>query len=1116
MANPDKTGAEEPIQSSWILGVDVGQRSVGLAAVEVDEENSPNKILSAVTVIHDGGVGNERTQESRLAQAGIARRLHRLRRRRRSRLNKVDRLIEQLGWTLPPPTGEHPYAAWEARKRLVEQPVPDEEDLKVLLGRAISHIARHRGWRNPWLSLAVLQKLDAPSLTLRESIEKVREATGASLEPETTLGQLGALLLNHPGLRVNPGGDTGSLPALLAGRARQEDLLWELKLIWEMQGINSTRLEEVIEAVFSQTPPSVPKERIGIDPLSDSGQVRAPVACLEFQLFRILDKVANLRVLKNGRKVPLTVDQRSEVLKRLLDCGENRITWAEVATDILGLPTEADLVVPEEQRVSSVAPRDETTTAFEKYLKDNRKKLEKTKVWWEQSGREERAALIGILIDSEDTDERGISTLLPQDELALLAELPLPAGRAAYGRNTLQRLNEKMIAEPLDLHEARKACFGVSNDWHPPLPRLDEVTGNPTVDRNLAVVRKFLASAELRWGPPKRIVIEIVREAEQSPAKLKEGERRRAKRREANERAREELRASGLPEPTRADLNRKKLLSLYNCRCLYCGESITWETSELDHIVPRKDGGSNRLENLAAVCVSCNQSKSRLPFGLYAKQGNVDLQEVLARVYELRYERGGIWESPRELASYKQAVKARLRRLTEDPEEIRPMEPTSYAATALRDRIKRYAEELPSQPDLLVISGGMTAEARWVLGIDTATVLKRPGFGKRIDRRQHAVDALVLTTLRLGVVQQLLKRRNLRTQQEFYKGRSGVDFSSWKREVQNQDLFRDWIARGEKISDLLAMAIVTDTIPVMQPLRLSPRGQLHEETGSKLDHLEVGAAWSEDDIRRIVNPRAYMAMLDLAGDQGQLEQDANRILRFDEKEQTSNDKLDLFPYDRAMMQVGTWAVDMGEIHHARVYAWRSKSGKITYGWLRVWLADLAACGLLKPGVDVFSEPLPPWSQSWRHADSKLRDALKAGSLVCLGWLVKGDELEFRTIASLKASGSLSDFLSRFPERRWVISSFEASAQATLKPRYLAKEGLDENNNTQPSELDEDSNTQPKWVTIIKRGWRPMVNNLLSSDGLIVIRRSALGVPRWKSSHLPISWSPSRRAEELLP
>ncbi len=70
------------------VGIDVGDRSVGAAAVEYDDDGWPIRILSAVSHIHDGGMDPDtaKSPQSRLATTGVARRTRRLTRRRRRRL----------------------------------------------------------------------------------------------------------------------------------------------------------------------------------------------------------------------------------------------------------------------------------------------------------------------------------------------------------------------------------------------------------------------------------------------------------------------------------------------------------------------------------------------------------------------------------------------------------------------------------------------------------------------------------------------------------------------------------------------------------------------------------------------------------------------------------------------------------------------------------------------------------------------------------------------------------------------------------------------------------------------------------------------------------------------
>lgn len=52
---------------------------------------------------------------------------------------------------------------------------------------------------------------------------------------------------------------------------------------------------------------------------------------------------------------------------------------------------------------------------------------------------------------------------------------------------------------------------------------------------------------------------------------------------------------------------REYLLEKYNRKCIYCGkENIPLE---IEHIIPKSRGGTNRIDNLGIACHTCNQSK---------------------------------------------------------------------------------------------------------------------------------------------------------------------------------------------------------------------------------------------------------------------------------------------------------------------------------------------------------------------------------------------------------------------------------------------------------------------------------------------------------------------------
>jgi 5-methylcytosine-specific restriction endonuclease McrA len=62
---------------------------------------------------------------------------------------------------------------------------------------------------------------------------------------------------------------------------------------------------------------------------------------------------------------------------------------------------------------------------------------------------------------------------------------------------------------------------------------------------------------------------------------------------------------------------REYLLEKFSRHCAYCG--ATDVQLEVEHVIPRSKGGSNRVSNLAIACTPCNQAK-----------GNQDIKEFLA------------------------------------------------------------------------------------------------------------------------------------------------------------------------------------------------------------------------------------------------------------------------------------------------------------------------------------------------------------------------------------------------------------------------------------------------------------------------------------------------------
>lgn len=56
-------------------------------------------------------------------------------------------------------------------------------------------------------------------------------------------------------------------------------------------------------------------------------------------------------------------------------------------------------------------------------------------------------------------------------------------------------------------------------------------------------------------------------------------------------------------------INRKMVHEKYDGRCAYCGNIILFENMQVDHIVSKRNGGTNDMENLNPSCRLCNHYK---------------------------------------------------------------------------------------------------------------------------------------------------------------------------------------------------------------------------------------------------------------------------------------------------------------------------------------------------------------------------------------------------------------------------------------------------------------------------------------------------------------------------
>lgn len=1102
---------------NYRIGVDVGDRSVGLAAIEFDDAGFPIQKLALVTFRHDGGLDPTDNPKSRKETRGEARRRMRMTRRRKQRLRDLDKVLENLGYTVPEGPEPETYEAWTSRALLASIKLASADELNEHLVRAVRHIARHRGWVNPWWSLDQLERASQePSETFEIILARARELFGERVPANPTLGMLGALAANNEVLlrpRAEKKKKTGYVRGtpLLAAQVRQIDQVAELRRICEVQGIEE-QYETLRNAIFAHKVAYVPTERVGKDPLAPSKN-RTIRASLEFQEFRILDSVANLRVRTDSRaKRELTEGEYDAAVEFLMGyTAKEQPSWADVAEEI-GVPGNRLIAPVLEDVQQKTAPFDRSSAAFEKAMS----KRTEARQWWEANDDDQlRSLFIMFLADAtNDTEEAAAVAGLPElymswpaEEREALSNIDFEKGRVAYSHETLSKLSEYMHEHRVGLHEARKAVFGVDDTWRPPLAKLEEPTGQPTVDRVLTILRRFVLDCERQWGRPQAITVEHARTGLMGPAQRQDILREQKKNREENERIRNELRESGVENPKRVDVRRHLVIQEQECQCLYCGTMITTTTSELDHIVPRAGGGSSRRENLAAVCSYCNGQKNNTPFYRWASPER--FKETIDRVRQLK-----AFKDPKKAKMFKNQIRRLKQTEADDPIDERSLASTSYAAVAVRERLEQHFNEGLAPDDksrvvLDVYAGSVTRESRRAGGIDERILLRGEHDKNRFDVRHHAIDAAVMTLLNRSVALTLEQRHQLKRESAETKRDNGWrDFAGLYPASQKK--FLEWRKAATVLGDLLAEAIEDDSIAVVSPLRLRPQnGSVHLETISAVKKQTLGSAWPSDAVKRIVDPEIYLAMKEALGKLKELPEDSARSLELpDGRFVEADDEVLFFPENAASILTPRGVAEIGEsIHHARLYGWLTKKGELKVGMLRVYGAEFPWLMRESGSRDVLRMPIHPGSQSFRGMQDGVRKMVESGEAVEFGWITQNDELEFEPADYIThiRKNKLGQFLELMPEKRWRVDGFNDAGRLKIRPALLSWEQL-------PDEIQDKMNAgtlnedEKNLFKIVKEGTLVSVSDFFQLETSKVIRRNNLGFPRWRGNgSLPTSF-----------
>jgi CRISPR-associated endonuclease Csn1 len=307
----------------------------------------------------------------------------------------------------------------------------------------------------------------------------------------------------------------------------------------------------------------------------------------------------------------------------------------------------------------------------------------------------------------------------------------------------------------LDALQARHTADDGNMDKRSAIRELLGNINDPVVRHRLGVFAHRLEELHKAHGIPTEIALEFIREdfmGEQAKRDLQKFQTAREKsRKEAKEKAAE----FGASE--KSGSLKYELFMGQSCMCLYCGQTFA-ETDlddyEIDHIVPRRQGGPDAMVNYVLAHIDCNDKKGeQTPFQWkHGKEGWNGYETIVKQ---------------HAVALRNKKVQLLLR---EDASEL-VQRYTAMAETAWISKLAQtiislhfgwrngidYREKNPVKR-VTVISGGLTGRIRRKYRLNSLLNPAPPGTldlneweanaeKNRADDRHHALDAMIISFL---------------------------------------------------------------------------------------------------------------------------------------------------------------------------------------------------------------------------------------------------------------------------------------------------------------------------------------------------------------------------------
>ncbi len=746
---------------AYAIGLDIGVASVGWATVELDAEERPCGILGLGSRIFDAAE-HPQTGASLAAPRREARSARRRLRRHRHRNERIRSLFvsggllsrEQLASLFDGRLED----IYKLRAEALDRALTAEELARVLL-----HLSQRRGFRSNRKNPS--DKEDGELLAAVSANKARMEAGGYR-----TAGEMFCRDPFYAGHKRNKGG----VYLATVSRDMVED---EVRQIFAAQrGFGVPFADEAFEEAYLEillSQRSFDEGPGGDSPYGGSQiermvgrctlepeEPRTAKASYSFEYFNLLEKLNHLRLVKDGASLPLTGEQRHELIE--LAHRSESLNFTRI---------RKTLSIPAAYRFNLVryTNSDEWEEAEKKekfsYLKayhQMRKAFERrAKGYFATLSRADRNA-IGQALTLYKTSPKIRAYLESAGVNPAAIDIAEDAGSfRGFGHLSIKACDRliEFLEQGMNYNDA---CAAAGYDFKahiegersvtlPPVPQDDNRITSPVVRRAVSQTIKVINAIIRKQGEsPVFVNIELAREMSKDFADRKKAEKDMLTNQARNERAMERIRTEfGHSNPSGLDLVKFKLYEEQDGRCAYSGEPIPISRlfepgfAEVDHIVPYSQSFDDSYKNKVLVLARENRNKgNRLP--LQYLQGE-------------RRERFIVWVNSF-VRDYRKRQLLLKERVTEEDEKRfkeRNLQDTKTASRFLLNYIR---------DKLAFASSERKKKVTAVNGAVTSYMRKRWGINKiRADGdRHHAVDALVIACTTDGMIQQVSRYAALR------------------------------------------------------------------------------------------------------------------------------------------------------------------------------------------------------------------------------------------------------------------------------------------------------------------------------------------------------------------